>query len=173
MKYVFPLLALVVLIGGCTPPPPLHPPDVFRAPDLAIYRGVYFESRDGMKTFESIVILPAQLRDPVPLLLTDGSSIDVREVSADVLRAHGVEITVSGDDGHGNYDLISSGYGGMFAKFRSRIPEYIAIFSDFRNPHPFPITIQGKQVSVPIARDELEALLGPPDEIKLDTSPGG
>ena len=138
------------------------------AADLALYDGVYFESHDGMLEYKEIVIVPRLLKSQVAIELPDGGQIDAKDLSLELLKEHGVECDLDGDDGRGNYFLLASGIGGDFIEGKA---SRITIFSDNSRPGPIAIQLRGKKIVVPIERSELEALLGPPDEIRLKTFP--
>ena len=162
-------LLSALLISGCGQHDPMHY-QVVTAPDLAIYDGIYFESQDGMKTYNNIVLIPRLLQGPVPIVLPDGSSIDALNVNADTLRAHGVVLSLNDDDGKGSYRVISSKETpGLYAWVKSGRAMRIDLSALPLDPSPFAVKIRGHEVVVPIKRAALEALLGKPDEIKLDT----
>ena len=162
------LVLAVSFISGCGSREVTHR-YVPSAPDLAIYDGVYFESKNGMKTYSDIVLIPRLLRNPVPLLLPDGKSVDVRDISADVLRTHNIGFELHQDNGKGTYNLTC--IEGLYVSVIDGRAVSVVLFTKTTGYSPFSIQFKGHTIAVPIKRVGLEALLGEPDEIKMDTWP--
>src|SRR5262249_45982202 len=111
-------LVLLALIFCCRPPDVVHR-YVPVEPDLYVYNGgIFFQSKDGLKTFGRVALLPGRMKDQVLIVFPDNTTVDAIELSPESFRQRGMESHVKGDDGKGNFTLMSSSIG-LHATVRS------------------------------------------------------
>jgi len=165
------LMIGLALLASCG-----HPSTVYRpgapSPDLAIYGdGLFFMSRDGLRSYEGVSLVPGRLKDRILIHFPDGGSVEPGDLTPKVLSAHEIEHEVWGGDGDGFF-YISTKSHNLAAKFLSHRPTYVMVYE--RRPGEqgaYLIEYRGQKVGFPIARGDVEKLLGAPDEIKLRTEP--
>ena len=141
---------------------------VIRIPDLAIYDGVYFESRDEMEYFNQAVILPRLSAAGVTLELPDGTQIAPSDVTVKALEDRGIKCVRKFDNGQGTFYLLVDN--GLIVTYEQNAPVSLTFTNEIAPGQKFHIRLRGKKIGIPISCKEMRELAGDPDEVKLQTS---
>ena len=158
------------VLCGCRPPDITYH-TVARMPDIAKYSGVYFESQDDLESYDSITIIPRRLTTDVKVILPDGVAVDPSELLREYFKQHQLECIVDGGDGQSSYNLTFGEL--LFVFVREKKVDRVVIRYIAPRPSNVQLEMNGHRIQLPIARPELEALLGKPDEIHRRTAPEG
>lgn len=160
------LLCMLLLIVGCQRQPASPP----KPSGLAyVYDGVHFATAE--EEFVQSVRLVGdgiQLKD-VQLVLPDGFAVEPEKITAELLKEHGAKSDVSGNDGQGNFNLISDAYGSFLnGDFKNHRLVRLSLTDHKgvrRTEGFFKIRLRGQDLEYPTYIKDLRMLFGEPDAI--------
>jgi hypothetical protein len=157
------VLISLVLLAGC----PVSRP----APKTGLaltYDGTVFQSDNGGRDFERVLLDRTTPDDDVALIFPDGFEIHPLKLTPEIAREHAESVTVNGDDGEGGYRLLvdAGKYCSLYGRYENHRARYLSLSGASGFETTIKVRVRGEEFSMEVEGRELNERLGKPDAME-------